>query len=202
MRPREYLSYSQKSLWKRSPKSYLEKYLYDGREFTTREMAFGKKMAVALEEERDSDDEILNGIMAKLPKLDKPEFAVRADFKIQKELIPLYAKLDTAKEDLSAFKEYKTGKNPWTQRKVDENEQITFYVTLIYILTKQIVQDIELVWVETCEDPSSENGTGISCTGRVEVFKTKRSMGQIINELADIRRVWREIGEACDNELL
>lgn len=202
MRPREYLSYTQKSTWKRSPKEYLAKYLYEGQKFTTREMAFGKKMSVALEEEQETNDTVLNGVIERLPKLEVAEFPLWSELKIGGEILPLFSKLDTAKKDLSAFKEYKTGKTVWTQRKVDEDPQITFYVTSIYVLTKQIVQDIELVWVPTIDDPDTDNGTGISPTGEIVVFKTHRSMGQIINEMADMRKVWKEIGEACEKELL
>ena len=202
MRPREYLSYSQKSLWKRDPRKYIEKYLHDGAQFTTREMAFGKKMAVALEDEVDSDDNLLNEVIAKIPKLDRQEFPVLAEMKIDGDTLPLYAKLDSAKNDLTAFKEYKTGKQPWTQRRVDEDAQITFYVTAIFILKKEIVRDIELVWVPTYDDLGNSNRTGISPTGEIVRFKTQRTMGQIINEMADMRRVWREIGEACEKELI
>lgn len=200
MRPREYLSYSQKSLWKRNPDEYIKKYVHEGAQYITREMAFGKKMSVALEEERESDDHILNGMMAKIPKLEVPEFPLRSEIKIGGEILPLYSKLDTAKKDLSAFKEYKTGKTVWTQKKVDEDPQITFYVTSIYVLTKQIVRDIELVWIETMNDPDAEGG--IACTGNIYRFKTQRSMGQVINEIADMRKVWREIGARCEKELI
>lgn len=209
MRPREYLSYSQKRLWKQSPDKYMEQYVHNGARFITREMAFGSKMAIALEEmgtekifdtEWETDDPELNKIAKKLPRLDKAECEVRTDLKIDGEVIPLYSRLDTAKLDLTAFKDYKTGKEPWTQKRADEDKQITFYVTAIYILTKKIVQDIEIVWIPTVDDLNSP--LGISVTGEIKIFKTKRNISHIINEMADMRKVWREIGERCELELI
>jgi hypothetical protein len=199
MRPREYLSYTQKSLWKKSPAQYKEKYLFEGAKFVTKEMAFGKRMAVALEDDEASGDPLLDLMIAQIPKFEKMEYPVSAELIIANDRVPLYGQIDTCKIDLSGFKEYKTGKNGWTQRRVDEDEQITFYATMIYILTKKIPNDIELVWVETKD--GYEVGE-IVCTGRIERFRTKRSMGQVINEMADMKRVWREIGEMCEKELL
>lgn len=204
MTPREYLSYSQKSLWKRSPREYKEKYLYDGAQFETKEMAFGKKMSIALEEDEASGDQLLDIVIPQIPKFEKMEFPLSAELKIEKDVVPLYAQIDTCKLDLTAFKEYKTGKDGgktgkcgWNQRKVDEDAQITFYATMMYILTKKIPQDMELVWVITEDGPE-----GIQCTGEIRRFHTKRSMGQIINEMADMRKVWREIQAMCESELL
>lgn len=203
MTPRGYLSYSQKRMWKSSPRQYIEKYLYNGAQFTTREMAFGKKLAVALEEEKDTDDEVLNGIIARLPKFDKPELEIMVDLKIDKEVVPLYSKLDTAKLDLSAFKDYKTGKTKWNQRKVDEDEQLTFYAMACYLMTGKIPNEISIVWVPTDDDRENpENRIGIQATGEIIEFHTTRSIGQIINEMADCRRVWREINEACEREMI
>lgn len=200
MTPRDYLSYTQKSLWKKDPKKYVERYLYDASQYVTREMAFGKRLAVAVEEDTRDEDEILNAVIDKLPKLEKPEVEVRADMKIGKEIVPLYGKIDHAKLDLTAIREYKTGKGKWTQRKVDEDGQITFYCTMIFILTGKIPNDIILAWAPTIDDPEAPGG--ISCTGEVIEFRTHRSISQVITEMADIKKVWSEIQEMCEQEML
>lgn len=200
MSPREYLSFTQKQLWEKDPKKYIERYLYDAAQFTTREMAFGKRLAVAVEEEKDDEDQLLNEMIAKLPKLDQAEVEVRADMKIGKEIVPLYGKLDHARKDLTAFREYKTGKTKWTQRKVDEDKQITFYCTMIFILTGKIPNDIMLAWVPTIDDPDAPGG--ISCTGEVHTFRTSRSISQVITEMASIKKVWAEIQAMCEEEML
>lgn len=200
IRPREYLSYSQKSLWKRSPREYIAKYVHDKPQFETKEMAFGKRMSVALEEDEFSGDPLLDVVIAQIPKFEEMEFPVSAELKIDKEIVPLYGQIDTSKRDLSAFKEYKTGKGEWTQRRVDEDAQITFYATMYYILTKKIPNDIELVWV--CTENSPHDPSVIVCTGEIKRFKTNRTMSHIINEMADMKKVWREIGEACEKEML
>lgn len=204
MTPREYLSYSQKSLWKRSPREYKEKYLYGGAQFETREMAFGKKMSIALEDDEASGDSLLDILIPQIPKFEKMEYPVSADLIIGKEKVPLYGQFDSARIDLTGFKEYKTGKNGgktgkcgWTQRKVDEDAQITFYATMCYILTKKIPEDMELVWIVTEDGPE-----GIQCTGEIYRFHTKRTMSHIINEMADMKKVWLEIKAMCEQELL
>lgn len=202
MRPRNYLSHSQKKLWKQSPPRYKEKYLFDKEQFTTKEMKFGSKMATALEEDELTGDPLLDAVMMEIPKFELMDQITEAVLKIGKaEPVPLFGRMDTRKEDHSAFKEYKTGKDGkggWNQAKVDEDSQITFYATMCYILTKKIPDDIELVWIITEDDGMG----GIVCTGEIRRFKTTRSVEQIINEMADIRKVWREIGEKCEEVLL
>lgn len=166
-------------------------------------MKFGTVMATALEGDDLSGDPLLDTVMMDIPKFELRDVEMRGNLKIGKEIIPLLVKMDTSKKDLTAFKEYKTGKDGsggWTQKKVDEDSQITFYATYCYIMTKKIPEDIELVWVITEDSPHAPGV--IVCTGEIRRFKTHRTMGQIINEMADMRRVWREIGERCEKELL
>lgn len=203
MRPRPYLSHSQKKLWKKSPKEYLAKYIFDKKQFVTKEMKFGSVMASALEEDELTGDVLLDTVMMEIPKFDLMDHVSEAVLKVGKEVVPLFGRMDTRREDHSAFKEYKTGKDGkggWTQKKVDEDSQITFYATMCYILTKKIPDDIELVWIITENDP--DDGRAIVCTGEIRRFKTYRNIGQIINEMADMRKVWNEIGVACEKELL
>jgi hypothetical protein len=207
MHPREYLSHSQKKTWKRSSKEYIEKYLRDKQQFVTKEMRFGTKMADALQDDELTGDPILDMVMEGIPKFELRDIEMRGTLKIGKEEIIILVKMDTSKEDLSAFKEYKTGKDGkggWTQAKVDEDSQITFYATYCYIMTKKIPQDISLEWVITKDEigPDGKPTGKIVPTGEIRSFPTHRTMGQIINEMADMRKVWKEIGEACEKELL
>jgi hypothetical protein len=203
MHPRYYLSPSQKVLWKKSPEEYIKKYIHDKEQFVTKEMKFGSKMATALEFDELTGDPILDIVMMELPKFECMDHVTEVDLKIGKEIVKLYGRMDSRKSDHSAFKEYKTGKNGkggWTQKRVDEDPQITFYATMCFIINKKIPDDIELVWVITEDD--TENPGCIVPTGEIRRFKTIRNMSQIINEMADMRAVWKEIGKACEKELI
>lgn len=204
MRPRPYLSHSQKKTWKQSPAEYKAKYIYDKPQFKTKEMKFGSVMATALEEDELTGDTLLDTVMMEIPKFECMDFVTEVTLKIGKdEPVPLYGRMDSRKADHSAFKEYKTGKDGkggWTQAKVDNDSQITFYATMCYLLTKKIPEDIELVWIITEDSPHCQGE--IVCTGEIRRFHTVRTMGHIINEMADMRKVWKEIGEMCEKELL
>lgn len=207
MRPRPYLSHSQKKCWRRSKKEYLDKYLHEKAQFVTKEMKFGSIVASALEVDELTGDPLLDLVIMTMPKFELMDVPMEGSFKVGKETIPLLVKMDTAKADLSAFKEYKTGKEGkggWTQAKVDADSQITFYATYCYIMTKKIPQDIELVWAITEDEVDADgNKTGkIVPTGEIRRFKTQRAMGEIINEMADMRKVWAEIGEEFEKQLL
>lgn len=211
MRPRSYLSHSQKKCWKTNPEEYVKKYLFDKQQFITKEMKFGSKMAIALEEDELTGDILLDQVMMEIPKFEMRDQPSNVDLKVGKDVIPLFGKMDTRKADHSAFKEYKTGKDGkggWTQKKVDEDSQITFYATMCFLLTKEVPGDIELVWIITEDEVEIGEGgepykTGrIVPTGELRRFTTHRTMAHVINEMADMRKVWREIGERCEKELL
>lgn len=214
MHPRYYLSPSQKVLWKKSRKDYIAKYIHDKPQFVTKEMKFGTKMASALEDDEFTGDPLLDTVMMQIPKFECADLVSEVELKIGKESMILYGRMDSRKADHSAFKEYKTGKYPkdgkvgksggWTQKKVDEDPQITFYATMCYILNKKIPSDIELVWIVTEDELDAKgNPTGkIVATGEILRFPTHRTMTHIINEMEDMRRVWKEIGEACEEILL
>ena len=204
MWPRDYLSHSQKSLWKSSKKAYYDRYLYD-KTFSSIYTKFGSKMANALEYDEETDDEMLNIVMELLPKFEMMDKPTDVEMNIGGK-IKLHGRMDSRKEDHSAFKEYKSGKYKpngkpaWTQAMVDKDAQITFYATMCYLITKKIPTDIELVWAVTEINP--ENSKEIIATGEIYRFTTYRTISQIINEMADIKKVWREIGQGCAKELL
>lgn len=197
--PRSYLSYSSMTLFEKSPEGWADYYLYDQKQRITRNMKLGSDMATGLETGEASGDPLLDLMIARLPKfelMDKPLFAYLKDGKDE---IRLLAKPDTAKPDYTAFKEYKTSTRKWTQKMVDESGQISYYATVIWLLTKKIPQDIELVCVETAYDEEGK----VYCTGNVwPPIKTKRSMADIIKTTARIRRNWAEIKSFCEKELL
>jgi len=216
MTPKPYLSFSQMTLFERSPELYVEQYIYKKKQRINRNMAYGSQFAEGLESDEATGDPFLDLMAAKLPKfelMDRPvtdEKGIKIYFERDKtnifvpvlengkDPIPLLSLPDTAKSDYTAFKEYKTSVRRWTQKMVDESGQIGFYTTAIWLKTGKIPQDIELVNVEVEYDPDGR----LRPTGEIWRFPTKRDMTDIIKMTKRIRNAWSGIQELCQKELL
>ncbi len=196
--PRNYISYSQLVLIERSPELYIQQYIYGKKPKGSINMDFGSKMANALETGNGSEDVILDLMIAHLPKFELMDIAFEADLQDGKEKIKVLAKPDTYKKDLSALKEYKTSVRNWTQKMADESDQITFYCTVIWLLTKKI-PECELVQVKT---RYRGNKGQIEATGEILRFPTSRKMIDIIKMCTRIKRGWKKIKEVSEKELI
>lgn len=202
MTPKPYLSHSQKILWETQPETYVEQYMYNGQRYTSRAQAYGSKVHTAIENGGDSGDIEIDLLVNDLPcfpdGLDLREFTLETTLSVGKEHIPLLGKFDRLKTDYTALKDWKTGKNPWTQAKVNKDKQITFYCMMIFIEKKIIPHDIEVVWIPTEED---EQGR-LKITGEFVRFHTTRKMSDILNMMVETRKTWKEISERYEQELL
>ena len=98
--------------------------------------------------------------------------------------VHILGKIDNFNSRSKAFKEYKSGTVPWTQRKVDKHGQLLFYAVLIYLIYGVIPPKIELVWAETKRD---EYGVTYG-TGRIEVFERKIELRDILKFMARIKK--------------
>lgn len=197
LHPRDYLSWSQLTLWERSPKTYEARY-FRGEKFTSRAMAFGKTMADALENEDETGDAVLDLVISKLPKLELMDKEFSAEIPGNDFVVPIVFRPDTAKKDLSAFKEYKTGVDKWDKKKVRENGQITFYAMGAWLLKKKIPTDLELVHALTRMDEAGRP----EATGDVFRHPTERTMQDILLMIKRCRKAWQEIGEAYTSAAL
>lgn len=198
MTPKPYISWSQLDLFEKSPAKYAERYLYGVKNRINRGMGFGKTMATALEEGGLAGDPVMDLMIVRLPKFDLMDIEQRAAIP-GKEPIPILFRPDTARLDLSGFKEYKTGQERWTKRQVDQNGQITFYAMGIYLKTGKVPSDIELVHVET----EAEEGTGrIGATGKIYRHPTSRSLVDVLAMIGRTTRAWKGIKALCEEELL
>src|SRR3990167_1768970 len=193
-----YLNYSQMALFEMSPERYLDEVIYGHKKRISRNIAFGSQMAKGLELGEATGDPLLDLMMAKIPKFELMDIPIEADLPHKKEDIHLIAKPDSAKADYSAFKEYKTSVRKWTQRMVNESGQITFYTTVIWLKTKKIPKDIELVDIETAY---KEDGS-LTATGAMWRFPTERTMVDILKMTARMRHAWDGIKKLCAKELL
>lgn len=196
--PRPYLSFSQMVLFQRNKELYKDVYFFNKKLPTSRPMAFGSEMAEALENDEFTGDPVLDLMMTKLPKFSVMDKHFYAEFEHKKEIIKILAKPDTTKRDYSAFKEYKTSMRKWTQKMVDDSGQITFYATAMWLKTKKIPQDIELVVVGTKALPDGK----IVATGDIWRYPTKRDMSQILGMMGRMIKVWHGIKQLSEETLL
>lgn len=208
-----------------SPEKYIEKYIYGKKERISRNIKYGSDLAEGLKDEEATGDPLLDLVMVKLPKYERMDLPIEyippyptdgtcklitfertgqqyciPILKIGKEKIPLLAVPDTAKVDLTAFKEYKTSVRKWTQKMADESGQITFYATAIWLITKKIPENIE---IELVNIPLYYDELGrLHPTGEIIRLTTKRTMVDIIKMISRIRKAWAGIKKLCKNELL
>lgn len=196
--PRPYLSWSQLDLVERDEEGYKSKYIFGEQQRTNRGQAYGKQLAQGLENGEFTGDPALDSVMDRIPAFEEREYRVEAEMPNGKEKIPLLIVLDTAKKDLSAFKEYKTSQSGWTKKQADDSGQISFYATAIWLKTGKIPKDIELVGIETKSQP----GGNIEATGRVYTIKTGRNYSDVVKMMVRMKQGWAKIKRITAKEWL
>ena len=117
-----HLSHSQFCLLDKNPKEYVKRYIF-GETFSNAGMDFGKRFAEAIEKDEPTGDPIIDFGLIFMPRYDFQEFEIKID--------GLLGYLDGYSES-GICGEYKTGKTEWSQKKVDEASQITFYTLLVF----------------------------------------------------------------------
>lgn len=198
-----YLNRGQMLEIERSEEAYLKRYGIDGRPLgINRGMALGSTIANALEKDEETGNAMKDFVVAMLPKYEIRDKMFYIDMKIGKEIIPIRIQPDSLKDDMSAFYEYKTGaEKSWTQKKVDEDDQITFYATGIYIKTKKIPR-CELIWAPTRKVVGEDGIERPELTGEIVRFQTIRRMSHILKMMGRMRNAWTKIGELTEREII
>lgn len=196
LNPRGYLSWTQVDMWERSPERYVRQYIHGAAGFENSGMTFGKGMSEALENGTDGSDPLMEAVVALLPRYAKPEHEIVADLKTPQGVVVLLGKLDTFDPRPIRFREYKSGRVPWTQARANRHRQLLHYASLIYLKHGQIPTEAWLDWVET-EEVDGE----VRFTGTIKSFKVEIGMRDVLEYLADVSRVAREIDEAYRREI-
>lgn len=175
-----YLSYSAIDLWLKSPTQYRKRYYEQRPQPITPELSFGKKIATLLE----ASDESLAHI---------PRYAV-SEKKISTEIdgVPILAYLDSYDPDGRRILEFKTGKQPWTDARVQNHKQLDLYSLLVEMTEGSVTDTTTLIWLETERVAKPQTGLltaeesyDIALTGEVKTFE------RVITP--DDRRVMREL---------
>jgi hypothetical protein len=163
--PKPYLSYSAMNDFYYNRKRFQDKYYRGIESPVTPELVFGKRIGELLE----NDDESLRHIT----RYDTAE--QKLDFKVDG--IPVLGFMDTFDSKLFKIGEYKTGKTPWTQGRVNKHFQLDVYSLGVETIFGQVDDECVLIWLETqrIERPvggrvSHHDAYGIEFTGKVKEF--------------------------------
>lgn len=177
IRQKEYLSWSQYSLWLTSKREYWKRYGLGEDRSQNKYFVKGRELGEALEYDDDgeySTDPLLKTVLEIVPRLELMEHKIEVELKNGEKILSY---LDSCNEFGDDFYEYKTGKVAWTQEKVDEHKQLLFYALALYLISgRQVIPACTLYWVETEE---SEDGV-ITYTGVVEVFSRQFTEEEIL----------------------
>lgn len=190
--PKPHLSWSQMSCWLSNPLRYRKEYFECGEKLDTKYLRFGKGVAELIETGKHKE------LIPDLVVYDKPEYEIRTEIKG----VPVLSYLDSYDSKGNVFREYKTGKIPWTQTKVQKHDQLTFYATSLKWSIGKIPEYCDLDWIETREgavevdDFWRENEKIVQVTGRLKSFHREFDEREIERMESLIVRVATEISEA------
>jgi hypothetical protein len=190
-RIKSYLSYSQYFLFRKSRAEYKKVYI-DGIKLNNKYLDFGKKISDGLEHRRKKTKDI---DVIKARKLIKPTKEREKEINVMFGDVPLKGVLDGYEN--KGIEEYKTGTEKWTQKRVDDSEQLTIYAILVSERLKIPVENIPITlrWLPTFKDTNEE----LHLTGEIIEFKTQRTKIDIIRFYPKIKKTWVEIEEFIDN---
>lgn len=201
MTPRPYLSRFSMLLWESSRKRWFEYYFGSAKKFGNRGMDLGTEVADAMKNDEETGDFGKDLVISQMPKCAIRDQSFIVTLGKGKDAVPILIKPDGLSEDWMELDETKTGSelDPWTQRKVDDDPQLTFYATGIYIEKKKIPSKIRLAYAPTEMILDREDGIEKPrLTGEVKIFHTQRHMSEILNMMVRMRKAWREINAACE----
>ena len=196
--PRGYISYTQVALWKSNPTRYKEIYFNDRKNNVMNDfIAYGKDYADALEQESETGDLLTDASILILKKYDVRDKEIVAEIKTKDGWIRLLGKPDTLNSKTFEFREYKTGKNPWTQSKCDKHFQLPFYGVLVYLKYGVFLKDCYLDWIQTekvaVDSVFLDVDHKVQPTGMIRSFRVELGTRKILETVAEIIKVAKEI---------
>lgn len=197
---RDYFSWSQYSLWKSSKLQFYKRYVLNENGPILPQFDKGKEFADYRETGEIPhfvDDPLLEAVSKAIPVIGKSEFEINVKFGE----INLKAYIDECCDDLTFFNEYKTGKNPWDEKMVNNHKQLDFYALCIYLYSgEKIIPECKLYWIET-EEYESATGKQLVYTGHVESFHKKFTKEDIENIAVDVAVTYEEIKNYVHEEI-
>lgn len=184
------LSWSSISSFEWNKEDWYKKYILGEKDPETEEMRFGKKFAQSIEDGTCSVKELMDALQKKKEQ----------KFEVVFNGIPMIGYADAfCDEHFKNIDEVKTGVKKWDQKRADQHGQVTLYALFNFITNKIKPEDttFKLYWV-----PTQRNGDfSISFVEpiKVHVFKTKRTMSDIVQFGAYIKRIHKKMQEYIES---
>jgi len=189
--PKPHISWSQLSCWLSSPTRYRKEYFECGKKLDTKYLRFGSVIASMIEENKHTE------ILPDLIVCDSPEFEIRTDVLG----VPILSYIDSYDSVKNVFREYKTGKIPWTKAKVIKHGQLLFYAVALKHSIGEVPEFCDLDWIQTKDvnvendDFWRENEKKVQITGKIvsfhrifhekEIKNTEKLIVKAANEISD-----------------
>lgn len=191
--PKPHLSWTQLDMWIKSEARYRREYFDSAKKLDTKYLRFGGRFAQMVEDmeaiiKRTNDRALaieelgreylmtdnMKAVLMELEIEGISEFEIRTKVK---GIVPCFSLVDKYNPMENALREYKTGKVPWTQAKVQKHEQLVFYATMLKWDGKPMPEYCDLDWIETKEtereneDFWREQPKILDVTGRILSFR-------------------------------
>jgi hypothetical protein len=170
------------STWEKSKPEFYKRYILREPMFETKEQRFGKWFATEIEKQV-SEYPIVEMLRPMLGNYSVHEAKLESTIDTPIGPVDVVSYFDAYDPGIG---EYKTGKTPWTQKRVNEHGQLDFYN---FILGKPV--ETTLYWLQT---QNNESG-GIQFTGQVQQFKREVTERDIMNIRERIIKAVVEISE-------
>ena len=184
------MSWTQVDTFLRNPDRYVREYMLGERnDIRSPSLAFGSRMAKARELGDADGDEEIQTALSLVPQFKVREYEIRETLKTQDGAVDLLGKLDSFDPETLSFRDDKTGLTRWTQRRAQEHKQLRHYATLIYLKHGKAPREAWLDWIET---EIGEDGV-VHLTGHVESFRVLMTLGTVLEYMALVGKVAREI---------
>lgn len=182
MNPNRPLSWSSISSFEYSPEEWYRRYILGEKSIDTREMEFGKLIANSFSTDKP---------LAPVKLYEIVEYPLTVVFNG----IPLMGYVDTYDPKTHNFREFKTGKKIWDQKRANEHGQLKMYALLLFIMHKVKPENykIHLDWI-----PTQDNGDfSISFVEPIKVytFEVKLTMKDIVIFGAYIKDTYKRMQE-------
>ena len=180
------LSWSAISSWEYSPEQWYKRYILNEQEPPNAAMAFGKFVG----EKLATDPTYL----PQVPRLPVAEQKLCVMFG----KIPLVGYMDFYDPDTHEMYEMKTGEKAWDRKRVEGHGQLDMYILMLYVTYKLMPEDIKckLIWLPT----ESHGDFSVTLVEPVvpQIFKTGRTMKDILMFGARVNKVVKDMGEYVD----
>lgn len=214
--PKPHLSWSQMDIWEHNPERYKREYFENAKKLDTRFLQFGKGIAQTVEELCELQTKLGSKKLAlkelvKTKKLDyDTESVLReletdgiSEYKIECEIegVPILSYVDKYRDWENEFREYKSGKHPWDQAKVQKHGQLLFYAVGLRKKIGKMPDGCWLDWIETAESSGEKEdfwvaNKKLALTGKIKSFRRTFDERELEKMEARIVKVAEEISVA------